>query len=190
MRPQPLRRALCAPLLRSERPLARAGVEYYAFHDIDIAPEGSTLAETEKIFHDVTDHALEQQKATGVGLLWATQNLFSHPRFMNGASTNPNLDCYAWACAKTKMALDVGHKLGGENHVFWGGREGYQSTLNTNARRELDHMAAFLHMVVDYKAEIGFDAQCLIEPKPREPTKHQVKFRDFLRHFDDILTLK
>ena len=133
---------------------------------------------------------LAQQKATGVGLLWATQNLFSHPRFMNGASTNPNLDCYAWACAKTKMALDVGHKLGGENHVFWGGREGYQSTLNTNARRELDHMAAFLHMVVDYKAEIGVDAQCLIEPKPREPTKHQVKFCDFLRHFDDILTLK
>jgi len=188
VRPRPLRRALCAPLLRSERPLARAGVEYYAFHDIDIAPEGSTLAETEKIFHDVTDHALEQQKATGVGLLWATQNLFSHPRFMNGASTNPNLDCYAWACAKTKMALDVGHKLGGENHVFWGGREGYQSTLNTNARRELDHMAAFLHMVVDYKAEIGFDAQCLIEPKPREPTKHQYDYdaqtvMGFLNHY-------
>jgi xylose isomerase len=117
------------------------GVNHYAFHDIDIAPEGATLAETEKIFHDVTDHALEHQKSSGVGLLWATQNLFSHPRFMNGGATNPNLDCYAWACAKTKMALDVGHKLGGENHVFWGGREGYQSTLNTDARKELDNLA-------------------------------------------------
>lgn len=117
------------------------GVNHYAFHDIDIAPEGATLAETEKIFHDVTDHALEHQKSSGVGLLWATQNLFSHPRFMNGGATNPNLDCYAWACAKTKMALDVGHKLGGENHVFWGGREGYQSTLNTDAKKELDNLA-------------------------------------------------
>jgi xylose isomerase len=118
-----------------------AGVNHYAFHDIDIAPEGATLAETEKIFHDVTDHALEHQKSSGVGLLWATQNLFSHPRFMNGGATNPNLDCYAWACAKTKMALDVGHKLGAENHVFWGGREGYQSTLNTDAKKELDNLA-------------------------------------------------
>ena len=165
------------------------GVEYYAFHDIDIAPEGATLGETEKILHEVTDHALEHQKTSGVGLLWATQNLFSHPRFMNGGATNPNLDCYAWACAKTKMALDVGHKLGGENHVFWGGREGYQSTLNTDVKKELDNLAAFFHMVVDYKEEIVFGARCPIEPKPREPTKHQYDYdaqtvMGFLDHYN------
>jgi len=166
----------------------KLGVKHYAFHDIDIAPEGSTLAESEKMLHAVCDHALEQQKATGVGLLWATQNLFSHPRFMNGGATNPNLDCYAYACAKTKMAIDVGQKLGGENHVFWGGREGYQTILNTNMKKELDNLAAFFHMVVDYKKDIGYDAQCLIEPKPREPTKHQYDYdaatvMGFLSHY-------
>merc|ERR1719272_538963 len=156
--------------------IQKLGVPYYAFHDIDIAPEGATLGESEKNLHAVCDHALEQQNATGIKLLWATQNLFSHPRFMNGGATNPNLDNYAWACAKTKFALDVGQKLGGENHVFWGGREGYMTVLNTDVRKELDHLAAFLHMVVDYKKEIGYDAQCLIEPKPREPTKHQYDY--------------
>jgi len=166
----------------------KLGVPFYAFHDIDIAPEGATLGESEKNLHAVCDHALEQQQATGVKLLWATQNLFSHPRFMNGGATNPNLDNYAWACAKTKFALDVGHKLGAENHVFWGGREGYQTVLNTDVRKELDHLGAFLHMVVDYKKSIGFDAQCLIEPKPREPTKHQYDYdaqtcMGFLAHY-------
>merc|ERR1712166_1551521 len=119
------------------------------------------------------DHAMQHMKSSDVKLLWATQNLFSHPRFMNGASTNPDLDSYAWACAKTKIALDVGLKCGGENHVFWGGREGYMSHLNTDVRLELDNMAAFLKMSKDYANSIGYDAQFLIEPKPREPTKHQ-----------------
>jgi len=154
----------------------KLGVEYYAFHDIDIAPEGATLLETEKILHDVTDHAMQHMKSSDVKLLWATQNLFSHPRFMNGASTNPNLESYAWACAKTKIALDVGHKMGALNHVFWGGREGYMTVLNTDIRKELDNMAAFLTMSTEYAQSIGFDAQFLIEPKPREPTKHQYDY--------------
>ena len=167
----------------------KLGVEYYCFHDIDIAPEGANLLETEKIFHEVTDHALMLQKEHDVKLLWATQNLFSHPRFMNGASTNPDLDSYAWACAKTKIALDVGLKCGGENHVFWGGREGYMSHLNTDVRLELDNMAAFLKMSKDYANSIGYDAQFLIEPKPREPTKHQYDYdaqtvMGFLNHYD------
>jgi len=154
----------------------KLGVEYYAFHDVDVAPEGSNLGETEEILQKVTDHLRSKQAETGVKLLWATQNMFSHPRFMNGASTNPDMLAFAWACAKTRMALDAGHKLGAENHVFWGGREGFVSYLNTNVRKELDNMAAFLHMVVDYKARIGAKAQLLIEPKPREPCKHQYDY--------------
>mmetsp|Transcript_26018 Transcript_26018/g.31574 ORF Transcript_26018/g.31574 Transcript_26018/m.31574 type:complete len:488 (+) Transcript_26018:119-1582(+) len=154
----------------------KLGNPYYCFHDIDVAPEGSSLAQDEKILETVTDKLLENQKATGVKLLWATQNMFSHPRWMNGAATNPDLRVYSYAAAKTKMALEAGLKLGAENHVFWGGREGYQSTLNTDVKRELDHLAAFLHMVVDHKAKIGADYQLLIEPKPREPSKHQYDY--------------
>jgi xylose isomerase len=105
----------------------KLGVEYYAFHDIDAAPEGETLAESEEMLNTITDKLLEKQNETGVKLLWTTQNMFSHPRFMNGASTNPDLTAFAWACAKTKMSIDSGARLGGENHVFWGGREGFMS---------------------------------------------------------------
>jgi len=154
----------------------KLGVEYYAFHDIDAAPEGKDLDETQLILDKVTDRMLEQQNATGVKCLWATQNMFSHPRFMNGASTNPDIDVFAWACAKTKMAMDAGHKLGADNHVFWGGREGFSSYLNTDVRQELDNMGAFLNMVVDYKAKLGSDIQLMIEPKPREPSKHQYDY--------------
>jgi xylose isomerase len=154
----------------------KLGVPYYAFHDIDAAPEGNTLAECESNLGKVTDHLLARQNDTGVKLLWATQNMFSHPRFMNGASTNPDIGAFSWACAKTRHALDAGHKLGAENHVFWGGREGFSSYLNTDVRKELDNMAAFLHMCVDYKAKIGADYQLMIEPKPREPCKHQYDY--------------
>ena len=155
---------------------SKLDVDYYAFHDVDASPEGSSLKETETILDSVTDHLLKRQKETGVKLLWATQNMFSHPRFMNGAATNPDIDVFSWACAKTKMAMDAGLKLGAENHVFWGGREGYVSLLNTNIRKELDHLGQFLNMVVDYKKKIGADFQLLIEPKPREPTKHQYDY--------------
>ena len=155
---------------------SKLDVDYYAFHDVDASPEGSSLKETEEILDSVTDHLLKRQKETGVKLLWATQNMFSHPRFMNGAATNPDIDVFSWACAKTKMAMDAGLKLGAENHVFWGGREGYVSLLNTNIRKELDHLGQFLNMVVDYKKKIGADFQLLIEPKPREPTKHQYDY--------------
>lgn len=166
----------------------KIGVEYYAFHDIDASPEGESLEDTERILESVTDKLLAKQNETGVKLLWATQNMFSHPRFMNGASTNPDLGSYAWACAKTKMAMDAGKKLGAENHVFWGGREGYMSLLNSDVKRELDHMASFLQMAVDYKEKIGHDMQLLIEPKPREPTKHQYDYdaqtvMGFLNHY-------
>jgi len=154
----------------------KLGVEYYAFHDVDAAPEGATLPDSERLLESVTDHLKAKQEETGVKLLWATQNMFSHPRFMNGASTNPDMVAFAWACAKTRMALDAGHKLGASNHVFWGGREGFASYLNTDVRKELDNMAAFLHMVVDYKKRLGADCQLLIEPKPREPCKHQYDY--------------
>jgi len=154
----------------------KLGVEYYAFHDVDASPEGKDLEDTERILGAVTDKLLEKQNETGVKLLWTTQNMFSHPRFMNGASTNPDMDVFAWACAKTKMAMDAGQKLGAESHVFWGGREGFSSYLNTDVKKELDNMGAFLNMVVDYKQKIGSNAQLMIEPKPREPCKHQYDY--------------
>lgn len=156
--------------------MEKLGIDYYAFHDRDVAPEGSTLEETNQNLDKVADLLESLQQKTGIKLLWATQNMFSAPRFMNGAATNPDFNTFAYACAQTKKCLEVGKRLGGVNHVFWGGREGYQSTLNTDVKRELDHLAAFFHMVVEYKAKIGFDAQCLIEPKPREPTKHQYDY--------------
>jgi len=149
---------------------------FYAFHDRDIAPEGSTLAQSNRNLDKVVAHAKQLQKATGVKLLWGTANLFSNPRYMCGAATNPDAHVVAYAAAQVKKALEVTKALGGENYVFWGGREGYETLLNTNLKREQDHLAAFLHMAVDYAKQIGFKGQFLIEPKPKEPTKHQYDF--------------
>jgi len=149
---------------------------FWAFHDRDIAPEGATLAQSNKHLDAVVAHAKQLQKATGVKLLWGTANLFSNPRYMCGASTNPDAHVFAYAAAQVKKALEVTQELGGENYVFWGGREGYETLLNTNLKREQDHLAAFLHMAVDYAKSIGFKGQFLIEPKPKEPTKHQYDF--------------
>ncbi|MGB7326280.1 MAG: xylose isomerase [Rubripirellula sp.] len=146
---------------------------YYAFHDRDVAPEGSSLAETNKIFDAVADVLEEEQKRSGVKLLWGTANMFSNPRFMHGAATTCNADVFAYAAAQVKKAMEVTHRLGGENYVFWGGREGYQNLYNTDMKRELDHLGKFFHMAVDYAKKIGFTGQFLIEPKPKEPTKHQ-----------------
>lgn len=149
---------------------------FWCFHDRDIAPEGATLAESNKILDEVVAHAKDLQKATGVKLLWGTANLFSNPRYMAGASTNPDAHVFAYAAAQVKKALEVTKELGGENYVFWGGREGYETLLNTNLKREQDHLATFLQMAVDYAKAIGFKGQFLIEPKPKEPTKHQYDF--------------
>lgn len=149
---------------------------FWCFHDRDIAPEGRSLAESNKHLDKIIAHAKALQKETGVKLLWGTANLFSNPRFMCGAATNPDAHVFAYAAAQVKKAMDVTKELGGENYVFWGGREGYETLLNTNLKREQDHLAAFLHMAVDYAKSIGFKGQFLIEPKPKEPTKHQYDF--------------
>jgi xylose isomerase len=149
---------------------------FYCFHDRDIAPEGRSLAESNRNLDRLVAHAKDLQKATGVKLLWGTANLFSNPRYMCGAATNPDAHVFAYAAAQVKKALEVTKALGGENYVFWGGREGYETLLNTNLKREQDHLAAFLHMAVDYAKSIGFKGQFLIEPKPKEPTKHQYDF--------------
>jgi xylose isomerase len=155
----------------------KCGVEYYCFHDTDVAPQGNSQEEFFKNLDIITDKMLEKQKETGIKLLWCTQNMFSHIRFKDGASTSPDLNVFAYACNQTKKSLDINKKLGGENHVFWGGREGFACPLNTNVRKELDHMAAFMKMAVDYKKKIGIpDCQFLIEPKPREPTTHQYDY--------------
>ncbi|RCS41206.1 xylose isomerase [Bremerella cremea] len=162
---------------------------FYAFHDRDVAPEGANLAETYKNFDAVAAALQEEQERTGIKLLWGTANMFSHPRFMHGAATSCNADAFAYAACSVKKALEITKQLGGENYVFWGGREGYQNLLNTDMKRELDHLAKFFHMAVDYAKEIGFDGQFLIEPKPKEPTKHQYDFDTanclaFLKSYD------
>lgn len=162
---------------------------YYAFHDRDVAPEGADLAGSHKNFDAVADVLEEEQKRSGVKLLWGTANMFSNPRFMHGAATSCNADVFAYAAAQVKKAMEVTHRLGGENYVFWGGREGYQNLYNTDMKRELDHLGAFFHMAVDYAKQIGFDGQFLIEPKPKEPTKHQydsdaAACLNFLRAYD------
>ena len=154
----------------------KIGAPFWCFHDRDIAPEGATLAESNKNLDAIIAHAKGLQKATGVKLLWGTANLFSNPRFMCGASTNPDAHVFAYAAAQVKKAIDVTQELGGENYVFWGGREGYETLLNTNLKREQDHLARFLGLAVDYAKKIGFKGQFLIEPKPKEPTKHQYDF--------------
>ena len=162
---------------------------YYAFHDRDVAPEGASLSESNANFDAVADVLEEEQRRSGVKLLWGTANMFSNPRFMHGAATTCNADVFAYAAAQVKKALEVTLRLGGENYVFWGGREGYQNLYNTDMKRELDHLAKFFHMAVDYAKEIGFTGQFLIEPKPKEPTKHQydsdaAACMNFLRAYD------
>ncbi len=149
---------------------------FWCFHDRDIAPEARSLAATNRLLDRVVAHARELQKATGVKLLWGTANLFSHPRYLAGAATNPDAHVFAYAAAQVKKAIEVTHELGGENYVFWGGREGYETLLNTDLKREQDHLARFFHLAVDHAKSIGFKGQFLIEPKPREPTKHQYDF--------------
>lgn len=151
----------------------KLGVGYYCFHDRDIAPEGATFSETVKNLETIARMAKDMQKASGVKLLWGTANLFSNPIYMHGAATNPDAHVFAYAAAQVKNAIDTTHELGGENYVFWGGREGYETLLNTNLKQEQAQLARFLHMAVDYKKHIGFTGQFLIEPKPCEPTKHQ-----------------
>ncbi|CAG5117749.1 unnamed protein product [Candidula unifasciata] len=154
----------------------KLGVKYWTFHDRDIAPEGGTLSESNKNLDEIVDLAEQLQKKTGVKLLWATCNLFSHPRYMNGASTNPDAQVFAYAGAQVKKGLEVAQRLGAENFVFWGGREGFHSILNTNIRAELDHMATFFRLAVAYKKKLGFKGVFLIEPKPKEPAKHQYDY--------------
>ena len=156
--------------------MQKIGAPYYCFHDRDVAPEGKNLAETNKNLDAVVARLKEAQDRTGIKLLWGTANLFSHPRYMHGAATSPNADVFAFAGAQVKKALEVTHALGGENYVFWGGREGYMNLLNTDMKRELDHLARFMHLAVEHAEKIGFTGQFLFEPKPKEPTKHQYDF--------------
>lgn len=154
----------------------KLGVDYYCFHDRDIAPEGATLAESTKNLRTLVELAKKKQDETGIKLLWGTANLFSNPRYTHGAGTNPDLQVFAYAAAQIKDALDATHYLNGENYVFWGGREGYETLLNTRLKQEQEQLAALLRLAVEYKKKIGFKGQFLIEPKPKEPTKHQYDF--------------
>ena len=153
--------------------MEKLGAPYYAFHDRDIAPEGETLQQSHDNLDRVVAVLKQEQARTGIKLLWGTANLFSHPRFMHGAATSCNADVFAYAAAQVKKAMEVTLELGGENYVFWGGREGYQCLYNTDMKRELDHLGAFLNLAVDHAKKIGFKGTFLIEPKPKEPTKHQ-----------------
>jgi xylose isomerase len=155
---------------------SKLGLPYYCFHDRDMAPEGESVSESEKILKDIVSLAKEKQKESGIKLLWGTANVFSNPRYMNGASTNPDFNVLTHAAAQVKAALEATVELGGENYVFWGGREGYFSLLNTNTKREIEHLAKFLQLARDYGRKIGFKGTFLIEPKPMEPTKHQYDF--------------
>ena len=169
--------------------MEKLGAPFYAFHDRDVAPEGANLAETNNNLDAVVKVLKEEQQRTGIKLLWGTANLFSNRRYMHGAATSPNADAFAFAAAQVKKALEVTKELGGAGYTFWGGREGYLNLWNTDMKRELDHLARFLHMAVDYAKEIGFTGQFYIEPKPKEPTKHQYDFDaaaciNFLREYD------
>ncbi|MEC8591425.1 MAG: xylose isomerase, partial [Planctomycetota bacterium] len=169
--------------------MEKLGAPYYAFHDRDVAPEGTDLADTNRIFDSVAEVLQEEQQRTGIKLLWGTANMFTHPRYLHGAATSSNADVFAYCAAQVKKALEITLALGGENYVFWGGREGYQTLYNTDMKRELDHLAKFFHMAVDYAKEIGFEGTFLIEPKPKEPTKHQYDSDaaaciNFLRAYD------
>ncbi|MFC7678492.1 xylose isomerase [Paenibacillus sp. GCM10028914] len=154
----------------------KLNLPYFCFHDVDIAPEGNNLREFYSNIDTIVDKIEEHMKSSGKKLLWNTANMFTNPRYMHGAATTCNADVYAHAAAQVKKGLEVGKRLGAENYVFWGGREGYETLLNTDMGLELDNLARLFNMAVDYAKEIGFDAQFLIEPKPKEPTKHQYDF--------------
>jgi xylose isomerase len=169
--------------------ITKMNMQYYCFHDLDVVDYSDDVAENEKRLQTMVDYAKEKQKATGVKLLWGTANLFSNRRYMNGAGTNPDFHVLAHAGAQVKTALDATIALGGENYVFWGGREGYMSLLNTNMKRELEHFATFLHKAKDYARSQGFKGTFFIEPKPGEPSKHQYDYDcatviGFLRQYD------
>jgi xylose isomerase len=152
------------------------GAPFYCFHDADVRPEGSNFAENTKNLEEIVDYFAGKQEATGVKLLWGTANLFSNRRFMSGAATNPDPDVFAFSAATVKTCMDATHKLGGANYVLWGGREGYETLLNTDLKREDAQLGRFLNLVVEYKHKIGFEGTILIEPKPQEPTKHQYDY--------------
>ncbi len=154
----------------------KLGVPFFCFHDRDIAPEGDTLKETNQNLDEIVSRIQDYMKTSNVKLLWNTANMFKHPRYVHGAATTCNADVFAYAAAQVKKGLEVAKELGAQNYVFWGGREGYQTLLNTDMQLELDNLARFYHMAVEYANEIGFDGQFLIEPKPKEPTKHQYDF--------------
>jgi xylose isomerase len=169
--------------------ITKLGVPYYCFHDIDLVDEGSSISEYEKNLVTIIEYAKEKQNASGVKLLWGTANVFSHPRYMNGASTNPDFHVLTHAATQVKNALDATIELKGENYVFWGGREGYMSLLNTHMKREQEHLAKFLHLAKDYARKHGFKGCFFIEPKPMEPTKHQYDYDaatvvGFLRYYE------
>ena len=171
--------------------ISKLGVKFWCFHDRDIAPEADTLSETNARLDKIVTKAKKLQSDTGIELLWGTTNAFSHRRFMAGAGTNPSPHVFAYAASQIKKAMEVTHELGGHGYVFWGGREGYETLLNTDMGRELDHLAMLLRMAVDHKQKIGFGGQLLIEPKPKEPTKHQYDYDAgnclaFLRKYDLI----
>jgi len=155
---------------------AKLGVPYYCFHDRDIAPEGSSFKESAALLDEMVDRAAEHQERTGITPLWGTANLFTNPRYQAGAATNPDPEVFAYAAAQVAHCLEATHRLGGENYVLWGGREGYDTLLNTDLRRELDQLGRFLSLVVEHKHRIGFDGAILIEPKPFEPAKHQYDY--------------
>jgi xylose isomerase len=156
--------------------VSKLGVPFFCFHDVDIAPEGKSFAESARNLETMVEYAEQKMADTGVGLLWGTANLFSHPRYAAGAATNPDPDVFAYAAAQVKHALEATHRLGGANYVLWGGREGYETLLNTDLEQEADQLARFLTMVAEHKLEIGFTGTLLIEPKPQEPTKHQYDY--------------
>ena len=168
--------------------ITKIGAPYYCFHDIDLIDEGKDIAEYEERMKIIVEYAKQKQAETGVKLLWGTANVFSNPRYMNGASTNPDFDVLAYAATQVKNSIDATIALGGENYVFWGGREGYMSLLNTDMKRETEHLAKFLTMARDYARKNGFKGTFFIEPKPMEPTKHQYDYDaatviGFLRHY-------
>ena len=169
--------------------MQKCQIEYWCFHDRDLAPEGDSIAESEKNLDALVGHVLSLQQQTGVKLLWGTANLFSHPRYMHGAATSPSVDSFLCAAAQVRKALEVTLTLGGSSYVFWGGREGYTILLNTDLAREREHLARFLHLAADYAQQIGFTGALLIEPKPHEPTTHQYDSNaeatlNFLREFN------
>ena len=156
--------------------MEKLGIEYFCFHDVDLIPECDTLEQTNRLLDEITDYMLVKMKETGIKCLWGTANMFSHPRFMNGAGSTNSIDVYCFAGAKVKKALELTVKLGGRGYVFWGGREGYETLLNTDIGLEEEHIARLMRMAVDYGREIGFNGDFYIEPKPKEPMKHQYDF--------------